>query len=93
MRIFLQFVLPILLPGLLFVLWTYLTQVRPGTAGPTRALIAEGPWFRLILAGFVLMAVGLAAAAITGGMDPNGKYRAPYQQDGKIVPGGMVSKP
>jgi hypothetical protein len=93
MRILLQFVLPIVLPGLLFLLWTYLTQARSQNGGTARTLIAEGPWFRLILAGFVLMAAGLAAAAIFGGMDPDGTYQAPYQENGEIVPGGMVKKP
>ena len=93
MRIFLQYLLPILLPGLLFILWTYLTRLRPGENGPARALIAEGPWFRLILAGLVLMAIGLVVAAVTGGLDPEGEYRAPFLQDGEIVPGGIVPKP
>ena len=93
MRIFLQFILPLLLPGLLYIAWTYLTQARSEDGGPARAVIAEGPWFRLLLAGFVLMIIGLATAAMLGGTSPEGEYRAPYLQDGKVVPGGMVKDP
>lgn len=93
MKIFLQFVLPILLPGLLFILWTVLTRVRPGQNGSKRSIIAAGPWFGLILAGFILMAIGLIFTSIYGGMDPDGIYRAPYWEDGKVVPGGMTGKP
>ncbi len=91
MRILLQFVLPVVLPGLLFLLWTLLTRARPGRSG--RALIAEGPWFLLILAGFALMAVGLVAATVVGGTSPDGEYRAPYLKNGEVMPGGMVKKP
>lgn len=93
MKIFLQFVLPILLPGLLFILWTVLTQRRSGADGSKRSAIAEGPWFALILAGFILMAVSLGLVSVYGGMNPEGVYHAPYWADGKIVPGGMFSKP
>ncbi len=93
MRILVQFVLPLLLPGLLFLLWAYMTRVRPGEHGPARDIFAQGPWFRLIVAGFVLMTMGLATVAFLDGTEPDGTYRAPYLQDGKIVPGGMVKKP
>lgn len=93
MKIFLQFILPIILPGLLFFLWSFLTRIRSGENGPTRALIAEGPWFRLILAGLVLMGIGLGVAAFFGGLDPEGKYYAPYLKDGIVVPGGITPKP
>jgi len=82
MKILLQFVLPVLVPGLIFLIWTVLTRKR--------SPIAEGPWFRLILAGFGLMLIGLAATAITGGMDPGGTYQAPYLKNGEVMPGGMI---
>ena len=93
MKIFLHFILPVLLPALMFILWTVLTRARSGQSGPTRSIIAAGPWFGLILAGFILLAVSLIFLSIYGGMEFEGVYRSPYWEDGKIVPGGMITKP
>lgn len=90
MKIFLQFVLPIILPGLMFLIWTLLTQASAGQVTPARTRVIGGPWFWLIIAGFALMLIVLATAAITGGMDPGGEYRSPYQENGKIIPGGVI---
>jgi amino acid transporter len=49
--------------------------------------LQEGPWFWLILAGFVLMAGGLVYTALSTGGDAGGAYIAPRYEDGRIVPG------
>ncbi len=90
---FLQFILPLAAPVLLYLLWSWATRPRSGEQDQEPAFIREGPWFWLILAGVALMLTGLAVATITSGMDPNGQYRAPYLQDGKVMPGSMVEKP
>ncbi|MBT4933061.1 MAG: hypothetical protein HOL66_04675 [Rhodospirillaceae bacterium] len=91
-RVFLLYVLPIALPSLMYFCWAaYIHKFDEGEPDKA-AIIRQGPWFRLVLAGLCLMAVGLVTAAITGGMSPDGQYQAPYAKDGEIVPGRMVPK-
>lgn len=87
-RIFLQAVLPFLLPTLVFVLWVILSQ-RHDHEKSAIERIAGGPWFWLVLAGFVLFAVGLGFLA-TEGEPPGGTYVPPYMENGQIVPGRIV---
>ncbi len=91
-RVFFLYILPIVLPSVMYFCWiAYIHKFKEGA--PDKAqMISKGPWFRLVLAGLVLMAIGLVTAAITGGMSPQGTYQAPYAKDGKIVPGQMVPK-
>ncbi len=91
-RVFFLYILPIALPSALYFCWiAYIHKFKEG--GQDKAqMISQGPWFRLVLAGLVLMTIGLITAAITGGMSPQGTYQAPYAKEGKIVPGQMVPK-
>lgn len=89
-RILLQYLLPLLLPTVLWLIWYFAVGRRRPTAdgGPSR--LEHGPWFWLILAGVVLLGASLGYTALTLGLDPNsGTYVAPHLQDGKIVPGGL----
>jgi hypothetical protein len=91
-RVFLLYILPIALPGLIYFCWIAFVH-KYDEEGPAKAqIIRQGPWFRLVLAGLGLMVIGLVTAAITGGMSPDGTYQAPYAKDGKIVPGQMLPK-
>lgn len=89
-RVFLLYVLPIALPSLIYFCWLAFIDKSGEDGSGKAAMVREGPWFRLILAGLGLMIIGLIAAAVTGGMNPDGVYQAPYVKDGKIVPGRMV---
>ena len=84
-RVFFMYIMPIVLPSILFFCWAAFIR-------KDAVLARTGPWFRLLLAGLGLMAIGLAVTAITGGMAPEGQYQAPYAKDGKIIPGQMVPK-
>lgn len=89
-RVFLLYTLPIALPSLIYFCWlAYVHKFADGDPDKEQ-MIRQGPWYRLILAGLGLMAIGLVVAAITGGMNPEGHYQAPYAKDGKIIPGQMV---
>ncbi len=91
-RVFFLYVLPILLPSLMYFCRIAFIH-KAGQEGTNKqVLVREGPWFRLILAGLGLMIVGLVVTAVTGGMSPEGTYQTPYAKDGKIVPGRMVPK-
>lgn len=92
-RVFLLYILPIVLPSLMYICWvTFFHKPDKEGAPGKEKLVREGPWFRLILAGLGLMIIGLAITAITGGTAPDGDYQAPYMKDGEIVPGQMVPK-
>ena len=82
-RIFFMYIIPILLPSILFFCWAKFIQ-------KDAVLARTGPWFRLLIAGLGLMALGLAITAITGGTAPEGKYNAPYLKDGEVIPGQIV---
>lgn len=85
-RVLLQYVLPLLLPTLIFVLWTWFTR-HHGSAQGTISKLQEGPWFWLILAGVALMAAGLIHTALTAGGEAGSRYIAPRYEDGRVVPG------
>ncbi|MBT7944021.1 MAG: hypothetical protein HN719_11800, partial [Alphaproteobacteria bacterium] len=81
-RVFLLYVLPILLPSVMYFCWIAFIHKGDLKAPDKQVLVREGPWFRLIFAGLGLMIIGLAITAITGGMSPDGQYQAPYAKDG-----------
>jgi len=84
-RVFFMYVIPIVLPSILFFCWATFIQ-------KDAVLARTGPWFRLLIAGLGLMALCLAITAVNGGTVPGGQYQAPYVKDGKIIPGQMVPK-
>lgn len=94
-RIFFTYVLPLLMPSILYFVW--MSWVRR----KVNAAIARGedakhvelktPWLRLLLAGIILMAVGLGVVAVLGGGAPAGsQYQPPRYVDGKIAPAEML---
>ncbi len=91
-RVFLLYVLPILLPSAMYFCWVAFTHRKDKNEQTKVVLVREGPWFRLIFAGLALMIIGLIITAFSGGMPIEGQYQAPYTKDGKIVPGRMVPK-
>jgi hypothetical protein len=86
MRILLQYLLPLILPTAIYLLWMGFASRNRG-AGELPARLRSGPWFWLILAGVVLMGGGLFYTALTTGSDPEGTYVAPRWEGGRIVPG------
>ncbi|TVS00273.1 MAG: hypothetical protein EA406_01030 [Rhodospirillales bacterium] len=84
-RILLQYLLPLVLPTVLFFLYTWISGPRQGDQGAA-AQAQRAPWFWLILAGFVLMAAGLAFTALTGGGIAGSEYIPPRFEDGRVVP-------
>ena len=62
-RIFIQFILPLLLPTVLYFIAVPMLKSRAVKNGANAAdLQFDTPWVRLIVAGFVLLLVGLAVA-------------------------------
>jgi hypothetical protein len=84
-RILIQYLLPLLLPTLLYFLWVIVWRRRKKSKEAVS--LANGPWFWLILAGFALMVSTLSYIAFSGGSPPGGVYTPPHYEDGKVIPG------
>ena len=92
-RIFLIYVLPLILPTLLYVLWR-LWQIKraPGSLsgtveGDMRSVLRRAPWVKLAAIGTGLLVVVIVIAALTGGAPPHQTYTPPHMENGRIVPG------
>lgn len=81
-RVLLQYLLPLVLPLAVYVVWVLITG---GRRGSLTEIVAKGPWFWLLVAGFCLMVGGLAATAVLTGDDPDAPYAAPRFEDGRLV--------
>jgi hypothetical protein len=87
MRILIEYLVPLLLPTLIYLVWRLasIQTARPAAAG--WSILKEGPWFWLIISGFALAAACLVIGALLGGYDPSGTYIAPRWEGGQVVPG------
>jgi Family of unknown function (DUF6111) len=86
-RVLLQYVLPLLLPTIVWLVWWFTLGRHRTTAEGITARIEHGPWFWLILGGVGLLGLSLIYTAITRGFDPQGTYIPPRWEDGRVVPG------
>ncbi len=87
-RIFFTYVLPLVLPAAIYIIWVWRAR-RNHDHDSDDALpeLRKGPLFWSLVAGFVLMSVGLVSIALTSGDPPDsGVYQSPRLEDGKIVP-------
>ena len=106
-RMIITYFLPLVLPTVLYFAWTL--WVRKQVQSHRAQAAAEGvpgdhtepedydiktPWFRLVLAGVVLMMVGLVLSVFFGPKHaPDSIYQPPSLQGDTIVPGQYVPKP
>lgn len=84
MRIFLAYIVPLLMPTVVYLLWL---RFAPANGGGERGV----PWLWLAGAGVVLAAIVLAGLALSGG-SPDGIYVPPHVENGKIIPGQVLPK-
>ncbi len=87
-RFLLQTVLPLLAPLGVYVLWVLIS--RRAREDGVLVAIAKGPWFWLVVAGFVLMGTTLGIMAALDSESPDGVYVPPRWEDGRVVPGRIV---
>lgn len=95
-RILFTYVLPLVMPTIFYFLWMGWIR-RKINAARAKGEDAEHvkiktPWVKLVLAGVVLMAVGLSIVATVGGSPADSNYQPPRYEDGKIKPGEMTPK-
>lgn len=91
MRIVLDYILPLALPTILFVMWRLIERRRAILRGATEIpSLAEGPWVWLFVAGVALLAASLLILAFTTGEPRGGRYELPQIIDGEVRPGRVV---
>lgn len=85
-RALLQYLLPLVLPTVLYLIWA--VSIRDSGSGKKLAtIIAESPWFWLIVAGLAVAAGSLIVTALVSGGEAGSTYVAPVWKDGRIIPG------
>lgn len=87
MRVFLEIVVPLLLPVVTFAVWVLLSHRRPGQDRSIAERLRNGPWLWLIFASVTLLFAAMAYSALTGGAPAGAKYSPPHLENGKVVPG------
>ena len=87
LRLLLQYLLPLVLPLLLYVGFVYLTN------GNTPEWVNRAPWIPLLGAGVVLLGISLVTWSLFEGADPASTYIPPRFEDGRVVPGTVVPPP
>ena len=86
-RIFFTFVLPLILPTAIYLIWVWRARRNHEHDGGARPELRKGPLFWSLVIGFILMSAGLVTIALTSGDPPDsGVYQSPRMEDGKIVP-------
>lgn len=85
-RILLTYVLPLVLPALVWYLWHQFRPQRPGETASKKGW-AAAPWPQLSVAGVVLLALTLGSIALLVGGSPGEVYQPARVIDGEVVPG------
>ena len=88
-RIFLIYVLPLIAPTALYILWR-LWQIKRGSGtieGDMRSVVRAAPWVKLAAVATTLLALVLIIAALPGGEPPHEAYRPPRLENGRVLPG------
>jgi Family of unknown function (DUF6111) len=88
LRVLLQYLLPLLLPFLVYAAYVALAQGRlPDWLG-----LSDRQWIVLGSAGVVLLAISLATWSLMTGAPPEETYIPPRFEDGRVVPGTTVAE-
>jgi hypothetical protein len=88
MRLFLQYLLPLLLPFLLYAAYVALAQGRM----PNWLDLNEREWAMLGGTGLALLMISLVTWSLLSGSPPDEAYIPPHLEDGRIVPGTTVNR-
>jgi Family of unknown function (DUF6111) len=78
LRILLQYVLPLLLPFLLYLIYARLAH---------KSAVDDAPWLVLAATGVGLLVVSLVSWTLLSGSEPGQTYVPARIEDGRLVPG------
>ena len=106
-RILITYILPLVLPSVMYFAWASWVRRKIAaqhaqaqaeddtiTAEEIAAYDIKTPWFRLILAGIVLMGVGLVLTVLLSAPNPpDSVYQPPRVENGKVIPGHFAPIP
>jgi hypothetical protein len=88
LRVLLQYLLPLLLPFLVYAAYVALARGRlPDWLG-----LDERQWLFLGGTGMLLMVISLVTWSLLTGSPPEETYIPPHFEDGRIVPGTTVAE-
>ncbi|MFO1189404.1 MAG: hypothetical protein U1E97_07415 [Alphaproteobacteria bacterium] len=91
MRIVLDYILPLALPTILYVIWRLIQRKRAMTSGAADVPdLADAPWIWLFVAGVAVLGATLTVFALTTGEPIGGHYEPPQLIDGEVRPGRVV---
>ena len=87
-RIFFTFVLPLILPTAIYLIWVWRArQNHDHDGGGALPELRKGPLFWSLVSGFLLMLTGLITIALMSGDPPDrGTYQSPRLEGDKILP-------
>ena len=87
-RTLIYYLVPLLLPTVIYVLWMLYARFRARTVPEGEMPSWERtPWLLLFGSGVVLAAAALFTYAFVTGGTPDGAYKPAHLEDGRIVPG------
>ena len=86
LRFFLHYLLPLLLPFLIYLAYVALTR------GRTPGWLDQAPWQTLAITGVALLAVSLVSWGLLTGSPPEEDYVPARFEDGRVVPGKTVER-
>lgn len=86
LRILFQYLLPLLLPFLIYLAYVALTR------GRTPGWLDQAPWQALAITGVVLLTVSLVSWGLLTGSPTDEDYVPAHFEDGRIVPGKTVER-
>lgn len=89
MRILIQYLLPLLLPTLAYLVWMRQARRRAMERGEAADAITwrDAPWPWLVLLGLIVLLGAFALLADFKGEGLGGQYVPPRLEDGRVVPG------
>jgi Family of unknown function (DUF6111) len=92
-RILIDYVLPLILPTLLYVAVQLWRRSHAGAGANVSPVLRTAPWGRLAAVGLLLAAASLSAVALFGGAPPGKRYVLAHVEDGAVAPGSYVTLP
>jgi Family of unknown function (DUF6111) len=86
LRVVLEYLLPLLLPFLVYLAYVALAR------GATPGWVEQAPWPQLAGAGLVLAAISLVTWSLMTGAPPEEAYVPPHLENGRIVPSTTIAR-